>query len=85
MSKFFLTLVRLRLGLFELDLVNKFGILQSTVPRNITTWINLLYHSFKAIEQFPPWDIVKKYMSEIFKKEYPNPHIIIDATEFPIE
>ena len=30
-SKFFLTLMRLRLGLFELDLVNRFGILQSTI------------------------------------------------------
>ena len=84
-EQYFLTLVRLCLGLFELDLANRFGISQSTVSRIITTWINLLYHSFKAIEQFPPWHIVKKYMPKIFKKEYPNTHIIIDATEFPIE
>ena len=84
-EQFFLTLVRLRLGLFELDLANRFGISQSTVSRIITTWINLMYHSFKAIERFPPWHIVKKYMPEIFKKDYPNTRIIIDATEFPIE
>ena len=84
-KQFFLTLVRLRLGLFELDLANRFGISQSTVSRIITTWINLLYHSFKGIERFPPWHIVKKYMPEIFKKDYPNTRITIDATEFPIE
>ena len=71
--------------MFELDLANRFGISQSTVSRIITTWINLLYHSFKGIERFPPWHIVKKYMPEIFKKDYPNTRIIIDATEFPIE
>lgn len=84
-EQFFLTLVRLRLGLFELDLANRFGISQSTVSRIIATWINLMYHSFKAIERFPPWHIVKKYMPEIFKKDYPNTRIIIDATEFLIE
>lgn len=41
--------------------------------------------SFKSIERFPPCHIVKKYMPEIFKKDYPNTCIIIDATDFPIE
>ena len=44
-----------------------------------------MYHNFKSIERFPPWHIVKKYMPEPFKKEYPNTRIIIDATEFSIE
>ena len=44
-----------------------------------------MYYSFKSIERFPPWHIVKKYMPDIFKKDYPNTRIIIDATEFPIE
>lgn len=41
-----------------------------------------MYHSLKAIERFPPWHIVKKYMPEAFKTEYPN---TIDATEFTVE
>ena len=44
-----------------------------------------MYHNLKSIETFPPWHIVKKYMPEAFKKEYPNIRIIIDATEFSIE
>lgn len=44
-----------------------------------------MYHSLKSIERFPPWHIVKKYMPEVFRKEYPNTCIIIDATEIAIE
>jgi len=83
-EQFFLTLVRLRLGLLELDLANRFGVSQSTVSRITTTWINLMYHTFKGIEVFPSWHIVKKYMPTIFK-DYPNTRIIIDATEFRLE
>ena len=39
----------------------------------------------RSIETFPSWHIVKKYMPEAFKKEYPNIRIIIDATEFSIK
>ena len=44
-----------------------------------------MYHNFKAMEKFPSWDVVKKYMPEVFKREYPGTRIIIDATEFAIE
>ena len=78
----FLALVRLRLGLFELDLANRFSLSQATVSRLTATWINLLYHALKGIERYPPWHIVKKYMPEAFRKDYPNTRIIIDATDF---
>ena len=39
----FLVLVRLRLGLFEKDLADRFGISTSTVSRICITWINFLY------------------------------------------
>ena len=80
-----MTLVRIRLGMPEMDAANRFGISQASVSRITNTWINFMYRSFKSIETFPPWHIVKKYMPESFKKDYPNTRIIIDATEFPIE
>ena len=85
LEQLFLTLVRLRLGLFEFDLTNRFGISQSSVSRITATWINLLFHSLKSLERYPPWHIVKKYMLESFKEQYPNTRLIIDATEFGIE
>ena len=85
LEQFFLTLVRLHQGLFEQDLSNRFSISQSSVSRITATWINLLYHSLKSLERYPPWHIVKKYMPEAFKEQYPNTRLIIDATEFGIE
>ena len=68
LEQLFLTLVRLCLGLFEFDLANRFGISQSSVSRIIATWLNLLFHGLKALECYPSWHIVKKYMPESFKE-----------------
>ena len=68
LEQLFLTLVRLRLGPFEFDLANRFGISQSSVSRIIAMWLNLLFHSLKALERYPSWHIVKKYMPESFKE-----------------
>ena len=54
LEQFFLTLVRLRQGHFERDLSNRFSISQSSVSRITVTWINLLYHSLKSLERYPP-------------------------------
>ena len=84
-EQLFLTLVRLRLGDPELDLAIRFGLSQSCVSRIIATWVNLLYHSLKGLERFPPWHIVQKYMPVAFKEQYPNTRLVIDCTEFGIE
>ena len=73
------------MGLLEQDLANRFDISVSSVSRITATWINLMFHSFKAIERCPPWHVVEKHMPEAFKKEYPNTRFIIDATEFQVE
>jgi len=85
LEQFFLTLVRLRLGLLEVDLAHRFGVSQTTVSRIIMTWINLLYHNLKGLERYPPWHVVKNHMPDAFKEQYPNTRLIIDATEFGIE
>ena len=85
LEQFYLILVRLRTGFPEIDIANRFNVSQATVSRITNTWINLMYHMFKSIERFPPWHVVKKYMPEAFRKEYPNTRIIIDATEFEVE
>ena len=84
-NNIFLTLVRLRLGLLEQDLANRFDISVSSVSHITATWINLMFHSFKAIEHYPPRHVVEKHMPKAFKKEYANTRLIIDATEFQVE
>ena len=76
LEQFFKTLVHLHLGLLELDLA---------VSRIVSHEVNLIFHNLKALERYPHWHIVKKYMPEVFKRDYLNTRLIIDATEFPIE
>ena len=52
LDQFFLTMVRLRLGLSVEDLADRFGSNPSTVSRTFITWINLMYVKFKEL---PMW------------------------------
>ena len=85
LEEFFLTLVRLRLGLMEEDLAYRFGISQPTVSRIITTWINFLFLKFKEIPLWPPIELVKSNMPNQFKNMYPSTRVILDATEIYID
>lgn len=49
-DQFFLTLVRLHLGLSELDLANRFTILKSSVSCITCTWINFIWRLLSAIQ-----------------------------------
>lgn len=43
-----------------------------------------MYHNLKVVKHYPPWDIVKEYMPQVFE-DYSNTRLIIDATEFSVE
>ena len=81
MEEFFLILVRLRLGLFEKDLAERFGISVSTVSRICITWINFLYLKLKELPLWPSREMVNSFMPCVFKDLYPTTRVIIDATE----
>ena len=84
-EEFFLVLVRLRLGLFERDLADRFGILVPTVSRICITWTNFLYWKLKKLLLWPKREMVKSYMPRVFKDLYPTTRVIIDATEVFVE
>ena len=84
-GRIFLVLVRLRLGLFERDLVDCFGTSVSTVSRVYITWLNFLHLKLKELPLWPGRDLVKSYMPQVFKDLYPDTRVIIDATEIFIE
>ena len=85
LEEFFLVLVRLRLGLFEQDLADRFGISSSTVSRICRTWLTFLYLKFKEIPLWPPKEVVQGSMPSCFREAYPTTRVIIDATEIFIE
>ncbi|XP_011403458.1 PREDICTED: uncharacterized protein LOC100636450 [Amphimedon queenslandica] len=73
------------LGLMEQDLAYRFDISQSTVSRIVMTWINFMYLEFKKIPLWPPKELVQANMPKIFKQQYPNTRVILDATEVYID
>lgn len=85
LEEFFMTMIRLRLGLLEQDLAHRFQVSQSTVSRIICTWINFLFLKLKEIPLWPPKGLVKMNMPADFREKYPSTRVIIDATEIYIE
>ena len=81
MDEFFMVLVRMRLGLFELDLAHRFRVHVSTVNRICISWINFMYLNFGYLNIWPDREAVNKVMPQSFRDKYPNTRVIIDGTE----
>lgn len=74
-------MVRLRLGLYEVDIADRFGVHPSTVSRIVITWLNLMFSKF---QQLPAWlsrHKINRLMPLCFKKWYQTTRVI-DCTEF---
>ena len=87
LNEYFLTLVRLRLGLLEKDLADRFGISQALVSVIFNTWLNLIYQHLSSLGFWPTRETVQQYMPKEFatSKRYGNTRVIVDATELFIE
>ena len=84
-AEFLMVLIRLRLGLLQSHLADIFAILQNSVFKIFTSWINLLYHVFKeALMIWPAKVQIQKHMPKSFSK-YPRTRVIIDCIEFSLE
>lgn len=78
-------LMRLRLGLLEMDLAHRFGISVSSVSRICVFWIEFLAAYLDKVPKWPSRELVDRFMPEEFKKEYPKTRVILDCTELFIE
>ena len=85
LDEFFLVLVRLRLGLLERDLADRFGISESTVPRIFKSWMRLLHLELEPLINWPHKEQIVDFMPAIFKEKYPDVVVIIDYTEIKME
>ena len=81
LDEFFMVLIRLRLGLFELDLSHRFKVHVSTVNRICISWINFMYLKFGHLNIWPSRSAIYKAMPQSFKEKYPSTRVIIDGTE----
>lgn len=79
LAEFFLTMMRLRLGLPKQDMAYCFGISQSTVSRTFTMWINFLFLQFKEIPLWPPQEYIRAHMPQVFREWYPTTWAIVEV------
>lgn len=84
-DEYLMTLMKLRMGLTNLDLSERFNVSESTVVSVLITWINYLYIVLGCLKVWPHRDIIFKNSPKEFIEEYPNNIIIIDATELKIQ
>ena len=86
LNEYFLTLVRLRLGLLEQDLADRFGISQALVSVIFNTWLNLLHTHLSSLNFWPSHETINEHMpQEFLNSKYSKTRVIIDATELFIE
>ena len=83
-DEYLMVFMRLRLGLLEQDLVERFRVSVSTVSRVLITWYNVLAVHLKELIVWPSKEIIAANMPQCFQK-FPNTRIILDCTEFYIE
>ena len=86
-NEFLMTLVRLKVGLLEEDLADRFQVSLTTISRTTATWISLLYHVLTV--DMPFWmerSEVDRLMPLAFQHlGYSDVRVVLDATEIPID
>ena len=85
MNQFFLTLVRLRVGLLLRDLAHRFNISRSSANRYFISWINFMYLKLGSLNIWPTKDYIRSTMPETIKEKFPDLDWIVDAFELQIQ
>ena len=79
-NEFFAVLVRLKVGLFGVDISSRFDISVSLFSKIFNTWIRFLSLELELLCPYPTADQVQEHLPESFSK-FPNTRVIIDCTE----
>ena len=84
-DEFLMLLMKLRMGLSNIDLAERFCVSESTVNNINLTWVNFVYNVIGSLKIWPHRDKIIKHSPEEFIKKYPNNIVIVDATELKIQ
>ena len=80
-----MVLMKLRLGLMNEDLSDRFGTTTSLVSSIFNTWIKVLAKCLRGMIHYPDKISARENLPDCFKNSYPNLRCTIDCTEFFIE
>ncbi|XP_068738175.1 uncharacterized protein, partial [Montipora capricornis] len=84
-EEFLLVMMKLRLGLTNLDLAIRFNVAEATISNTFISWLNLLIVQLGTLKIWPHRNVILEHMPKKFKEDYPNNIIIIDCTELKIQ
>jgi len=84
-DELFLTMARLRLGLLEKDLADRFNIAQQEVAEIFATWIDRMSDCLGQLSFTTERETMKRNLPKCFKPDYEDVYLIIDCTELYIE
>ena len=84
-EEFVLTLLRLRLSLFQKDLADRFNVSETTVSVVFNTWIRFMRIELEPLISLPRKEILHQYLPNIFRELYQRTVLIIDAVEIRVE
>ena len=84
-DEFLLVMMKLRLGLTNLDLAMRFNVAEATISNTFITWLNLLFIQLGTLKIWPHRNVILENRPKKVKEDYPNNIIIIDCTELKIQ
>lgn len=84
-DEFLMVLMKLRMGLSNIDLGERFNLSDSVVNNILLTWLNYIYEALGNLKIWPHRDVILKNAPQEFIDKYPNNTVIIDATELIIQ
>lgn len=84
-EELFLFFSRLRCGLMEKDLANRYNISTSQVSNIWITWLDFVHNRLRSIPIWPSISLVHKHMPPSIRENYPQTRVIVDCTEIYIE
>lgn len=77
--------MKLRMGLDNIDLAERFRVSESTVTNIFLTWVNYIYIVIGSLKSWPHRDIILNNSPKDFLEKYPTNVIIVDATELQVQ
>lgn len=84
-DEFFMVLMRLRLGLLENDLADRFCISSSLCGKLFNDWIDYLDMKLDQLIIWPSKSTIQFNMPKLFRDKFPDTRVIIDCTEIKTE
>ena len=80
-----MVMMRLKQGILNEDLADRFNITEGQSSDIFYSWIKVLSTELESLVAMPPMEYIKSSLPKPFKKHYPNLRGILDCTEIFIQ